>query len=411
MNVLWLSHNLPYPPVQGVRLRNYNLIREAARHTTLHLVALRQHAHQQSDADRDKAIDHLRQFCASVHVFEIDWETGARGRLRQMRNLALGGVPYDIARYHSTGCHAHLASLSASDFDALHVDTLGLIPYRRHLAGVPAVLNHHNVESHMLQRRADGEPRPHMRIAMHLLAKRLERWERRFCPTFPRNLVVSVLDGERLGVIAPGTKTTVIPNGVDTEYFDCPINVDPSCKRVLWVGPESQYANRDAVRYLLTEIWPLISAHEPDAELILIGGSVSQETKAAAAADPRIKPLGFVEDIRPESTRAAVAVCPMRQGGGTRLKVLNTLSMRKAMVCTTMGAEGVPVEDGVHYLRADTAAGFAERVVELLREPGRRGALGEAARQLMIDQFDWARIGKALCDVYAEIQPEVTPQE
>jgi glycosyltransferase involved in cell wall biosynthesis len=243
-------------------------------------------------------------------------------------------------------------------------------------------------------------------MAMAALASRLQRFEQRHTTAFRRHLVVSELDAERLKDLVPGAPVSVVANGVDTTYFDCPSNVDPASRRVLWVGPESWYPNRDAVRFLLTDIWPRIIGEEPGAELILIGGGISDETRAAAASDSRISPLGFVEDIRPDNAQAAVFVCPMRQGGGTRLKVLNTLAMRKAMVCTRMGAEGIPLQHETHYLQADTAADIAAAVLRLMRDPNLRGRLGEAARKLIVEQFDWGPIGEELFEVYQSVIEE-----
>jgi glycosyltransferase involved in cell wall biosynthesis len=402
VKLAWLSQNVPYPPNMGVLQRNYHLIRQLSRRAEVHLFALRQRALCPDAASLDLATRELSSFCHTVRIFDLDWETSRLARAGLTVSL-LAGTPYDVARYSSRALSDHLATLSPRGFDAVHVDTLGLVPYLRYFPGIPCVLNHHNIESHMLDRRAENAAAAFERVLYRWQASRTRAWERRWGPRFTRNLVVSDVDRQRLARIAPEVRLDVISNGVDVEYFDGPSGCGGDEKSVVMVGSQGWYPNRDAALWFLDAIWPRILAGDSRARWIVIGSDPAPRITEAARRDTRIEVLGFVDDLRPIVARAAVFVCPYREGGGSRLKVLDALAMRKALVSTAVGVEGIPLEDGREFLLATSPEAFADRVLELLADPARRVALGCAGRARVERDFAWPRIGEALAQIYREV--------
>jgi glycosyltransferase involved in cell wall biosynthesis len=212
------------------------------------------------------------------------------------------------------------------------------------------------------------------------------------------NVAVSNADAETLRGICPGARTAVVPNGVDTEYFT-PRGAGDS-PTLVFTGGMNMFANRDAVEWFLHEIWPSIRARVPGARFVAIGQRPSPRLLEAVAADPSIEAPGHVPDVRPWVARAAVYVVPMRVGGGTRLKVLDAMAQRKALVCTSLGAEGIEADDGQHFVRADSAREFSDRVVDLLQNPSRRLELAAAARARVEERYAWPVIGRRLADAY-----------
>jgi glycosyltransferase involved in cell wall biosynthesis len=229
---------------------------------------------------------------------------------------------------------------------------------------------------------------------------RLRALEREAAPQFDYNLVVSPLDGERLASLVPDSAIEVVPNGVDTNFFDRPARTDSGSQKIVFVGGQSWYPNRDAVIYFLNEIWPRIVERAPRANFVMIGREPCKQALDAARKDSRVRVLGFVEDLRDEVASSAVMVMPFRDGGGARVKLLDGLSLRCAVVSTGLGAEGVPVEDRRHFLRADDPASFAERVLELLDAPDLRRRLGEEGREFVRARFDWTVVGQGIRDVF-----------
>jgi glycosyltransferase involved in cell wall biosynthesis len=183
-----------------------------------------------------------------------------------------------------------------------------------------------------------------------------------------------------------------VPTGVDTSYF-APDGVPESPGRLVFIGSMDWYPNEDAMMFFIGEILPAVRRAVPDVELTVVGRDPSARLRAMGeAAGVRI--TGTVDDVRPWIADAAVYVVPLRVGGGTRLKIFEGLAMGKAVVSTTVGAEGLPLVDGTHFVRADAPAGFARAVVSLLRDPARRRALGMAGRQLVEARYSWATVAR-----------------
>ena len=138
---------------------------------------------------------------------------------------------------------------------------------------------------------------------------------------------------------------------------------------------------------------PLIRERVPGVELQVLGPAANDAVRAIAAADPSIVLLGRVDDVRPVLESAAVVVVPLRAGGGTRLKIVEALSMARPVVSTTIGAEGLDL-GADEIVRADEPAGFAARVVELLGDAEARRLLGRAGRAAVRERYDWGSIGE-----------------
>jgi glycosyltransferase involved in cell wall biosynthesis len=202
-----------------------------------------------------------------------------------------------------------------------------------------------------------------------------------------------------------------VTNGVDVEYFH-PID-DPGDREpptLMWAGPMNWYPNRDAIRYLLTEIWPVVAEKRKDARLLLVGKHPPEITADIPAGD-RIETPGFVPDVREYMKRAHVYVVPIRVGGGTRLKILDSMSSTKAIVTTSIGCEGLKVEDGDHLMRADDPKTFVERVLHLIDEPATRESLGANGRALVEKTYSWDVVGEIMRDVYRESDGLVTGRD
>jgi len=159
--------------------------------------------------------------------------------------------------------------------------------------------------------------------------------------------------------------------------------------------------NVDAALYFVRQVLPQILAVRPALVFYIVGGEPPAEVRELAG--PHVVVTGTVADVRPYVRNAAVFVVPLRMGGGTRLKVLEGLSMRKAMVSTTLGCEGIDVEDRRHLLIADTPAAFASAVLRLLQEPALGEALAEAGRDLVDRRYRWERVVGELEAFYDEL--------
>jgi glycosyltransferase involved in cell wall biosynthesis len=153
------------------------------------------------------------------------------------------------------------------------------------------------------------------------------------------------------------------------------------------------YPNEDAMLYFIDTILPAIRRSVPAVSLSVVGRNPSERLRSVAAR-AGVHVTGTVKDVRPHVARAAVCVVPLRVGGGTRLKIFEALAMGKAVVSTTVGAEGLPVVAGHHLLLADDVEDFAHAVASLLRDPGRRQHLARAGRRLVEEHHSWTRVAQ-----------------
>jgi len=200
----------------------------------------------------------------------------------------------------------------------------------------------------------------------------------------------------------PGVRTTVIPNAADVEYYQPrPTDPAPDGRTVVYFGLLSTIPNIDGVVHFAQDIWPRIAEAAPEARCKIIGGR--PPPSLLALAGPRVKLTGFVSDLRPHLAAAAAVVVPLRLGGGTRLKIVEAMAMGKAIVSTTLGAEGIEAVPGRDLLVEDQPAAFAKAVHRLLAEPGLAARIGQSARQLAVERYGWSEAARVLEGFYHRI--------
>jgi glycosyltransferase involved in cell wall biosynthesis len=257
------------------------------------------------------------------------------------------------------------------------------------------VLTHHNVESALLRRRADGEGSPVLNAYLRMQARWMEAAERLWCPRAAMNVAVSLADRRALERLAPGARFTVLPNGVDTSVFQPGIGVQ---RGVVFVGGYDWFPNRDSMEYFSEQILPRIRSHMP-LEVTWVGRA-PEAVQRAFLQNHGIAMTGYRDDIRPHVQRAACYVVPLRVGGGTRLKILDAWAMGKAIVSTSIGCEGLDARDGENILVRDDPESFAGAVRAVLADADLRRRLGENARATAERVYDWEVIGAEMLRDY-----------
>jgi glycosyltransferase involved in cell wall biosynthesis len=212
----------------------------------------------------------------------------------------------------------------------------------------------------------------------------------------------SAADERRLLEEVPGVRTAVIPNAADIEYYKPgPTDAPQDGRTVVFFGLLSYVPNVDGAIYFVQHIWPRVAKAHPDTRLKIVGGQ--PPPSLLALAGPRIEFTGFVPDLRPHLAAAAAVVVPLRLGGGTRLKIVEAMAMGKAVVSTTLGAEGIEAVAGRDLLVEDQPATFADAVNRLLADPDLAARIGRSARQLAVEQYSWSLAAQALDGFYRRI--------
>lgn len=409
MRILFVTQIIPFPPHGGVLQRGFNLLRELGRRHEVHLMAFHHPDELAPGRPLQESRKVLSAFCATVEYFEL-WPK--KSRLHTLAGLAAGAVysaPFSVLAQRSSALAEGIRASCSSGArpEILHLDTIALAQYRSCGAGVPAVLAHHNIESQLMYRRSEREKGTFQRKYVERQARLLEKYEASTCGDFSLNITVSDGDALLLRQICPGIDTCVVPNGVDTEYFQPHLGGERL--DLVFTGGMNMFANRDAMEWFLQQVWPLIKRRTPEARMIIIGQQPSATVCRIAEMDSEVKVLGHVPDVRPWVAGAAVYVVPMRVGGGTRLKIVDAMAQGKAIVSTTLGMEGIEAVEGVQALIADSPSDFAGRVVELLESRKDRCLLGAAARRLAEERYAWHGIGQRLCEAYESVAQENRP--
>ncbi len=399
MKVLWLGHNLAYPPKGGALQRNYNLLREIARRCEVHVLAFDQPATRPANVTPQDCLGALGEFCASAEWVPLTSSFCGGNRYALALKGLVSGEPYDFAWLRSEQMADRLQSIVKSVApDVVHVDALGLAQYFPLVAQAGTVLNHHDVESSKLEVRARKATNPVLQRYFAWESKKLAAAERKWCPCFAVNTVVSDEEGGVLSRSSPLVRIKVVPNGVDTKYFTP--RTDPGGHLVLFCGSLDMHPNQEAVKFLLERIWPRVLDEIPDAVLYVVGRKPPHWLEEVGRADSRVRVTGFVDDVRPYFEKAAVCVCPILSGGGTRLKILDSLAMGVPVVATPFAASGLSLEHGRHLLLADTPEKFVDETLRLLRSPSLRAELSGAGTACVDRAYSWSVVGRALLDAY-----------
>ena len=399
-SLLFLSQTLPYPPDGGVQIRTYNIFRLLAREYRVHALCFYRRASHPTGAHVERSLAALNEL-GQVEAFPIPQEhSRPRFVLDHLRSALFGRV-YTVAAYRSTTFRRRLRELLVDEgIELVHVDSLDLSGYLADVDGIPTVCTHHNVESHLLERRAALEHTRLRRAYLRHQAGLMLREEARWAPRVALNVAVSPADAVALQEIAPGARVQVVPNGVDTQLFRPRADGEDG---IVFVGGYTWFPNRDALHYFATEILPVIRSQKGPRVPVRWLGRAPEHVRERYRLQHGIELTGYVDSIQPHVGRAACYVVPLRVGGGTRLKVLDAWAMGKAVVSTSVGCEGLDARDGENILIRDDPAEFAAAVSSVLTDASLRTRLGHAARQTAEEQYDWEVIGRSMIPAYEKL--------
>ena len=243
------------------------------------------------------------------------------------------------------------------------------------------------------------------RAAAQLEIGRIRRYQQRIGPLFDATFASSDGDADRLEASVSAARPTVVPNGVDTSYFAnkrAPNALLPT--KLLFTGHMGYEPNIDAVMYFWDEIWPLIVSKAPGLHLKIVGTSPAPEVKGLAESNPsQVTVTGRVDDMRPYLLEASICLAPLRTGSGTRLKILEAMSMGRPVVSTSIGCEGLNVRDEQNILIGDTPEVFAEAVIGLLGDHMRWERLSVNGRILVENHHDWSELAKPMARAWREL--------
>ena len=392
LSVLAFSPYLPYPPDHGGRNRTFLLLRELVRRG--HDVALvpllqdegeRRHVKGLESAGiRVEPIVHPRRF-GTLTVAD---------RVRKLANFARGRSDV-LARFWSEA--AVRASRSLGDrFDVVLSEVLWTAPLALAVEGAARVLDTQNVEYVIADRTASQTDGTLKRAAARLEARGLRKDEAHLLRGFDSVICVSETDREAMMALVPDVPVDVVGNCVDTDSLQPLAPLDRGPPVCLFIGSANYPPNLVAAEQFATEVLPKVREKIPGARFVVVGADPPERLKRLASDSSGVEVLGYVDDILDAYRACTQAVVPITVGGGTRTKILEALALHRPVVSTTVGAEGLPVEDEKHLLIADSADAMAASVVRLHTDTSLRDRLLRGGRALVEASGSAGAAGEAL---------------
>lgn len=381
MKILVIDEEFPWPLDSGKRIRSFNLIsRLAPKHEVCYL------AYGESGSE---SFNHLKQpgITPLTVPRQAPRKSGLLFYVRLLQNL-FSSWPYIVSSHYSRVFHHALREeVEKRRPDLLLCEWSPYAVFLKDLPGPKKLIVAHNIEHRIWRRYYDNESNPIKRWYIGLQMRKLERFEGQAFAWADAATAVSESEAEIIRSFVPGMPVSVIENGVDLDYF-APQPYPVNSSRLVFVGALDWRPNQDAVRYFVSDILPVLNGMGIQIEIDLIGSNPPPDL-IALSRRPGVNLVGHVPDVRPFVARAGVYVVPLRIGGGTRLKILEALAMKKAVVATPVGAEGLDVSDGENIMLADTPELFADKIKQLLKDSELARRLGENGRRLVEESYGW----------------------
>lgn len=400
MKILWIARGCPLPATDGEKLRAFQLLRVLAQRHDVTLVC------RVVNAEEEAGLAELNRLCTGgAHGVFIPPPGSMGKRLRWLLPFVFSRYPISLCTVFFPAIRDRLRTIAREQrFDIVQIDNSSLTIYLDHVrfqANPALLLSLHNIDSVRNERVLEHTPFGLAKLYRLLDQRRFKRWEIESLARYDMVMAMSEVDKRILLAELPELPVAVVPNGVDCRGIAFAPAAHPA-KSLLLVSSFGSEANRDAAMYFLDAIFPLVVRRHPDATLTIVGREPHPELLARHDGR-RVIVTGTVPDVMPYYRTAAVAVAPLRSGGGTRLKILEAMAAGVPVVSTTVGAEGLNVVAGEHLLVADQPEGFASAIDRLLIDASLRAAVSERARKLVETLYDWALIAERHDEVYRSL--------
>lgn len=382
MKVLFICPFVPWPLVNGGKIRTYHLLRAAARQCEVHLRVIQE---PEPIAGGSEA---LQSIVASARFFE----RSRPGRLERWQ------LPKLERWFHSRALlEAVHADLADGDFKLVHLDELLLARVVPDGRTIPVVQHHHKLDTVLYESLSISAS----------LAQRFDRWKLRRLEAesarrYRHHLFCSQDDADTLRARHGALDCAVVPSGFDPASFRPDPTASPRERaRLVFLGSMDYGPNVEAVVRFVRESLPLVRAARPEVLFEIVGANPAPEVRALAG--PGVQITGRVEEVRPYLARATALVVPLAIGGGTRLKIVEALALGTPVVSTTIGAQGLGLVHGTHLTLADGAEAFAQATLALLADPEAAARLGERGRAYVHEHYRWDVLGRELVDYWERV--------
>jgi glycosyltransferase involved in cell wall biosynthesis len=401
MRILFLTAHLPFPPLSGGRRREFELISRLGRNYEIHLCSI-----TKSWQIDSKYVHELRSRCTSVDLF--------KALARDDREHSI--YPNQMRRHISDEATLHISKLLRKErFDIVHVEGYYLMQHLPAELDVPILLVEHNIECLLQLQRFmlasnQDEKSYYWKEYIYTLKWEAAFWKRAtICVTLTnddKTCMTQLQNSLDIRTIPDGkdhqkviSSTSPLSNGTDNNFCD------NKCPSILFVANFAYEPNVDAALYFSNAIFPLVSKEVPNARLFLVGNAPPTKIRSLSV-NTQIEVTGFVNSLIPFYEAASVVVCPLRIGGGIKVKILEALNAGKAIVSTSIGAQGLDLNTHRALAIADEASDFAKKVVQLLIDPIERYLQEQEALAYSKMLPSWQQVSQQFANFYDEMSSQ-----
>lgn len=393
MKILMITPYLPYPLVSGGQIRTYNLLKNLAHKHKITLVSFVR------DPKEKDHLANLKPFCEKILIFQ-------RRKAWSPINIMLAAItpyPFLVSIYLSMSLKRDITQLlEQENFDLIHAETFYVMPNIPQTK-VPVFLVEQVIEYLVYQRFVEGLPVWLFFIKPLLLLDvfKIKWWERHYWKKAKRLAAMSHEDKKFIENYERSLTVDVVANGVDIEYFAKTKRQKPKNPTVLFIGNFKWLPNRDATLFLVREIWPLIKDKVKDARLWIVGRNPPEEILRLRTKDISVD--GNVEDIRVAYGASDVLLAPIRNGRGTKYKILEAMATKTPIVGTPLAVEGINIKDTKEALVASDASDLANSTIKILKDSKIGIKIANSAYELVSGEFDWKGISDKLDNLYQKV--------
>lgn len=399
MKILFLQKRILFPTDNGGKVRTLNVVRYLARwHEVIYLCNLQ--------PGEETYLGSMREL--GVRLETLPWLETPRTSWRFYAELAANFAsryPFNVDKDYDPALRRRAQEIIDTEkVDLVICDFLQMTRNAVDLRGAAKVLFEHNVEAEIFERQALAAPWSTRWLFAYQHAK-MRRWEGEAGRAFDAVIAVSERDVNIFRQRYGWQHVSAIDTAVDVQRL-VPDESAERPDRVVFCASMDWPPNQDGVAWFVAEVWPRIRAARPQATFEIVGRNPPPSVRALAE-QPGVSVSGTVPDVRPLVASASVVVVPLRVGGGTRIKIFEAMALGKAVVSTTLGAEGLPVTSGSDVVIADDPAELAQATVALLASAPERHRIGRAARQLVETKFSAEQVARqfeAICQTAIDLR-------
>jgi polysaccharide biosynthesis protein PslH len=392
VRILWVKAGKLLPVDTGGKIRSYHILKHLA-HS--HRVTLLSYYGEQQDPVYEKDIQ--RELPGARTVFTPTSDGSSLAQIFQYLRCLFQPAPFAVAKFTHPAVQREIAmAIGGGGMDVAVCDFLSASQNFPRALSLPTVLFQHNVETALWRRMAATESSPIKRFVYGIEAAKMNRQEPAAIGHFHHVVAVSEQDRSAMLKMVPAARISVVPTGVDTQKYSIAPPSQSDLPRIVFTGSMDWEPNIDAVQYFCVQILPRVQSAFPKAIFQVVGRAPHARVKRLASASVVV--TGTVPSVSDYLRDASVVVVPLRIGGGTRLKIFEAMAMGKAMVSTTIGAEGLDVQHGRDLILADSPSAFADAILSLLRDHELRKGYEQAAVRLAV-QYEWPRIAQQFAAV------------